>query len=104
MRDDSAAGRALKQAGLINNTPLWYYLLKEAELRWNGNRLGGIGSRILIDVFQKILQHDGRSYLQEKGADWEPPAWLFPRDGKHQRVRTITGLIRLVGGDQMPQH
>lgn len=31
-------------------TPLWYYILKEAELQENGERLGPLGSRLVAEV------------------------------------------------------
>jgi hypothetical protein len=31
--------------GVDRSTPLWYYILKEAEVRENGLRLGPVGSR-----------------------------------------------------------
>jgi hypothetical protein len=37
------------------STPLWYYLLKEAEVLENGLRLGPVGSRIVGEVFIGLL-------------------------------------------------
>ena len=36
--------------GLERSTPLWYYVLKEAELA-GGQRLAGVGARIVGEVF-----------------------------------------------------
>jgi hypothetical protein len=41
--------------GLDRSTPLWYYILKEAEVLENGLRLGPVGSRIVGDVFIGLL-------------------------------------------------
>lgn len=45
------------------STPLWYYILKEAEVLENGLRLGPVGSRIVGEVFISLLQADANSFL-----------------------------------------
>jgi hypothetical protein len=45
------------------STPLWYYILKEAEVLENGLRLGPVGSRIVGEVFIGLLQADTSSFL-----------------------------------------
>lgn len=57
------------QHGFDQQTPLWFYLLKEAEVRENGERLGETGSRILAEVFVGLLQGDPDSFLSN---DWNP--------------------------------
>ena len=42
--------------GLDANTPLWYYVLKEAELLEQGLRLGPVGAPIVGEVFIGLLQ------------------------------------------------
>ncbi|WP_162907111.1 peroxidase family protein [Allorhizocola rhizosphaerae] len=51
--------------GLENNTPLWYYILKEAELLEQGLRLGPVGSTIVGEVFIGLLQLAPGSYLRD---------------------------------------
>jgi hypothetical protein len=57
--------------GLEANTPLWYYVLKEAELINDGIKLGPVGGRIVGEVFIGVLQLDARSYLRASPA-WRP--------------------------------
>jgi hypothetical protein len=48
--------------------PLWFYILKEAEIQpepYNGKRLGVVGGRIVAEVFLGLLKFDGSSYLSE---------------------------------------
>lgn len=45
------------------STPLWFYILKEAEIMENGLRLGPVGSCIVGEVFIGLLQVDETSYL-----------------------------------------
>src|SRR5690242_20332729 len=49
--------------GMDHSTPLWYYILKEAEVLENGLRLGAVGSRIVGEVFIGVLQADQNSFL-----------------------------------------
>jgi hypothetical protein len=49
--------------GMNRSTPLWYYLLKEAEVLENGVRLGPVGSRIVGEVFVGLLEADRDSFL-----------------------------------------
>lgn len=52
-------------------TPLWYYILKEAEGPGLGKRLGPVGSRIVGRVIVAALQSDATSYLNV-APDWRP--------------------------------
>src|SRR5829696_3047259 len=52
-------------------TPLWYYILKEAEVQGEGMRLGEVGSRILGEVFVGLLEGDPNSFLSRQ-PDWTP--------------------------------
>ena len=54
---------------LERSTPLWYYVLKEAELA-GGQRLAGVGARIVGEVFLGLLAADSRSYLSQ--SRWRP--------------------------------
>jgi hypothetical protein len=47
----------------VRSTPLWYYILREAEIFENGNHLGPVGGRIVAEVFIGLLQLDADSYL-----------------------------------------
>ena len=51
------------EPGWKGQAPLWFYILKEAELHQNGERLGPVGGRIVAEVFLGLLKLDGDSYL-----------------------------------------
>ncbi|UVT20692.1 MAG: peroxidase [Nitrospira sp.] len=57
--------------GMEKSTPLWYYILKEAEVFESGKRLGPVGSRIVGEVFIGLLQADKDSYLSVN-RNWKP--------------------------------
>jgi len=52
-------------------TPLWYYLLKEAEVREGGERLGPVGSLIVGEVLLAILDGDPESF-RSVDRSWQP--------------------------------
>lgn len=58
--------------GLDKSTPLWYYILAEAELIGDGIVLGPTGARIVGEVFIGLLQLDSRSYLRAAPSGWRP--------------------------------
>jgi hypothetical protein len=64
--------------GLERNTPLWYYVLREAELLGGGEILGPVGGRIVGEVIVGLLQADRDSYLSA-ASHWRPT--LPTRDG-----------------------
>ncbi|MGE0223104.1 MAG: heme peroxidase family protein [Acetobacteraceae bacterium] len=64
-------GDVARQHGLHVRTPLWYYILKEAELRQQGSRLGPLGSKIVAETFVGLLQGDPGSILARN------PNWRF---------------------------
>jgi hypothetical protein len=66
-----AVNAALEAGGFLQNTPLWFYILKEAEVRANGNSLGELGSRIVVETQIGLLRNDPHSYLNAKGG-WNP--------------------------------
>jgi hypothetical protein len=56
-------GKAAAESGLHRQTPLWYYLMKEAEIIGEGQRLGPVGSRIVAEVIVGLLKGDQGSFL-----------------------------------------
>ncbi len=58
-------------AGLERSTPLWFYVLREADKRADGQSLGPVGGRIVSEVFVGLMAADQLSFLsQEPG--WKP--------------------------------
>jgi hypothetical protein len=66
-----AVNAALEAGGFLQNTPLWFYVLKEAEVRGNGNSLGELGSRIVAETQIGLIRNDDHSYLNADGG-WDP--------------------------------
>jgi hypothetical protein len=57
---------------LENQTPLWYYVMAEAEALHDGLHLGPVGGRIVAEVFIGVVQLDSRSYLRAAPPGWRP--------------------------------
>ncbi len=47
----------------LKNTPLWFYILREAEL--NGGRLKGVGARIVAETFNRAMQGSASSIVND---------------------------------------
>ena len=52
---------------LLQKTPLWYYVLREAAVLQSGDQLGPVGARIVADTFVRMLKRDANSYLNVSG-------------------------------------
>jgi Animal haem peroxidase len=56
-------GAVVKKFGIGEQTPLWYYLLREAEITTGGSHLGPVGAAIVAEVFIGLLKADSESVL-----------------------------------------
>ena len=74
----------------VESTPLFYYILKEAQLVEDGLRLGPVGGRIVSEVFIGLLNLDPSSYLNVQ-PDWVPT--LPTQGGTPQSFRMVDFLI-----------
>ncbi|WIY01021.1 peroxidase family protein [Amycolatopsis mongoliensis] len=54
-----------------HGTPLWIYVLNEAQHHGGGDRLGPVGGRIVAEVLIGLLRADPASYLSRE-PDWRP--------------------------------
>lgn len=70
----------LETLHLGGRTPLWYYILLEAELDQFGAKLGELGSRLLAEVLQGSLRATPKSILDQLKDDpnWRPQCWDTP--------------------------
>lgn len=64
-------GAVALQEGLVDATPLWYYILKEAEQFHQGLRLGPVGSTIVAETFLGIVHGDHDSFMWRR-SNWQP--------------------------------
>ena len=79
-----------------NSTPLWYYILKEAEIQEMGVHLGEVGGRIVAEGLIGLMEGDNTSFLSQNPF-WKPslPCWESYRNGKDF---TMADLVRIAEG------
>ncbi len=77
---------------LKSNTPLWYWILYEAQQKGMGEKLGPVGARIVAEVIIGLLEGDKTSFLNQD------PNWI-PRDkeGKPKEEFNMIDLLELAG-------
>ena len=83
-------------AGLAASTPLFFYILREADVMADGLHLGPVGGRIVAEVFFGLLELDPDSYFNTE-ADWRPT--LPQRDGTIGDDFTMADLLTIAGVD-----
>lgn len=84
-----AALNGLTQAqkdALTADTPLWFYILREAELK--GGRLTGVGGRIVAEVFHRAMEGSQSSIVRDPA--WRPD--LGP-DGNNGNTFRMVDLL-----------
>ena len=79
--------------GLERSTPLWYYVLKEAELIEDGLHLGPVGGRIVGEVIVGLLQSDPESYLSYD------PRWRPTLPGRSRGDFDMVDFLTFAGID-----
>lgn len=81
----------LRKHDFHRRTPLWYYILREAELQGGSERLGEVGSRILGELFFGLVEGDPNSFRSKQ------PGWTPSLPSADPGNFTMTDLIRFVG-------
>ncbi|MCU0942662.1 MAG: heme peroxidase family protein [Hydrogenophaga sp.] len=87
--ESGTAGDVVKQHGLGLHSPLWFYILKEAEVVEKGKHLGPMGGTIVAEVIVGLIKDDPESVLNA-GTPRD-----LPRAGSHF---TIADLFKFVEG------
>jgi Animal haem peroxidase len=80
------------EPGWGDEAPLWFYILKEAEIVGRGRELGPVGGRIVAEVLVGLLQRDVNSYLYLEPA-WKPMPPVAPARGQF----TMADLLKYAG-------
>lgn len=92
---EAAAGSAvqaqvLRDAGFLERTPLWFYILAEAKHAGNGERLGPVASTIVAEVLIGLVRRSADSILRQ-------PGWLPSLSGAHPGRFQLADLLRFAG-------
>jgi Animal haem peroxidase len=67
----SAEQVGVASTGWRGETPLWYYILREADVCTRGHRLGPVGGRIVTEVLVGLIDADATSFRRSQ-QDWRP--------------------------------
>jgi len=65
----------IASTGWQGETPLWYYILREADACTGGHRLGPVGGRIVADVLVGLNDADATSF-RRSNPEWRPKKTL----------------------------
>jgi hypothetical protein len=74
------------------NAPLWFYILREAEIVGNSQHLGQVGGTIIAEVIAGLIREDRHSFL----AQW--PKWRPTLPSAVAGHFTIADLINFTNG------
>lgn len=77
-------------AGAPTPTPLWFYILKEAELQAGGARLGPVGGRIVAEVLLGMVKLDKHSWINVDPT-WQP---TIPLAGTSLQLADIVRFVQ----------
>ena len=72
----------------LHEAPLWYYVLKEAELDCQGAHLGEVGGTIVGETLEGLLRTDPKSQLNLH-PNWKPDLGETPGDFKMADLLTL---------------
>jgi hypothetical protein len=91
----------LNRAAFRGRTPLWYYVLKEAEL--NNGLLGPVASCIIVDTFLGLIKKSPYSILNDP--EWHAKYGVSDTEPKtqHYEISNLLAFANVVDpvGDQM---
>jgi hypothetical protein len=91
----SPVGDALVDGDFLEETPLWFYVLKEAEVLRDGQRLGPVGSRIVAETILGQLRADPTSFVN---SGWDPSKGVtVARNGQELQVDSIISFLQFAG-------
>ena len=65
----------IASTGWQGETPLWFYILREADARKGGHRLGPVGGRIVAEVLVGLIDADATSF-RRSDQEWRPKKTL----------------------------
>jgi hypothetical protein len=90
--ENANLNETLAKPEFAGEAPLWFYILKEAEIVGKGRELGPVGGRIVAEVLVGLLQKDLNSYLYLNAA-WKPAPPIAPARGQF----TMADLLKYAG-------
>lgn len=73
-------GSVVQEGRFDEHTPIWFYILKEAEVLGQGGRLGPLGTHLIADTLLGLITHDEDSFwhVGEGNGSWHPKDGICP--------------------------
>ena len=81
---DLGALTQAQRTALLQSTPLWFYILREAEL--NAGKLKGVGARIVAETFHRAMEGSQFSIVRD-------PTWRPSLGPNNQTFRMVDLLL-----------
>ena len=79
------------RTNLVKDTPLWFYILREAEL--NQGRLKGVGARIVAETFHRAMEGSQISIVRH-------PTWRPSGAEQHDVPHGRSAALRVPGAEE----
>ena len=89
----------LRRTGFDQRTPLWYYVLREAAVQQNGERLGELGSRLVAETIIGLLKQDPNSYLNNRHDPAIQEGYIEVGPNNVHRVDRLRDIFRISGAE-----
>lgn len=87
---------AVEHGRFHTRTPLWYYVLREAQVQKDGSSLGAVGSRLVAETLIGMIKYDPNSYWNNRAHDAVTDAGIV-LNGAAQPIATIADLLDVAG-------
>ncbi|HST37890.1 MAG TPA: heme peroxidase family protein, partial [Conexibacter sp.] len=84
---------AAHRSAFEQDTPLWFYVLREAEVHGRSQRLGPVGGRIVAEVLIGLLEGDPSGFLKAE-PDWRPGRGAVAFPAARRGDFTLADLLR----------
>ena len=92
--EDPEIAIVVERSFFHHRTPLWYYVLREAALQQNGERLGEVGSRLVAETMIGSLKQDPNSYLNNTSDNAVEPNGVDVTVGSGGFISNLIDLLK----------
>lgn len=88
--------QVLEESGFADRTPLWFYILAEAQARTKGKHLGLVGGTIVAEVLIGLVRRSADSIF-DLGKAWNPSQLSGQLEREINRDVNLSDLFHLAG-------
>lgn len=95
--EDKDIAKVLVDYKFDKTTPLWYYILREAAVQQNGERLGEVGSRLVCETIVGMIKSDPNSYFNNNSDSAVKSNGIDVKPGQGGLIKTLHDLLKFAG-------